>query len=146
LIVHATMVALYAGGAWRGVLLTGGSGAGKSDLALRLLAEGWRLVADDRTLVWPSGGALWGRSPESISGLIEARGLGIMAAPALRFARVETLAQLDSDPAERLPETETETLQGIVIRRLRLRPFEASAPAKLGLAARGLFAGLGDEA
>ena len=42
--IHASCVAI--GG--KGVLLLGDSGAGKSDLALRLIDEGARLVADDR--------------------------------------------------------------------------------------------------
>ena len=46
--VHATCVALVGAGTVRGVLLRGPSGAGKSDLALRLVEQGWRLVADDQ--------------------------------------------------------------------------------------------------
>ncbi|MDX5349528.1 MAG: serine kinase, partial [Paracoccaceae bacterium] len=43
-IVHATSVAVDG----RGLLILGPSGAGKSSLALRLIALGARLVADDR--------------------------------------------------------------------------------------------------
>src|SRR3546814_10156556 len=43
--VHATTVALDG----TGVLLRGPAGSGKSDLALRLIDQGARLVADDRT-------------------------------------------------------------------------------------------------
>ena len=46
--IHASCVAM--GG--HGVLLLGASGAGKSDLALRLIDEGAQLVADDRTLLF----------------------------------------------------------------------------------------------
>ena len=59
------------------------SGAGKSDLALRALQAGWRLVADDYALVWRSGEGLWARAPETIVGRIEARGLGVVPEPAL---------------------------------------------------------------
>ena len=143
--VHATTVALYLRGGWRAALITGASGAGKSDLALRLLAAGGRLVADDRTLVWASGGALWGRAPETLAGMIEARGVGLMSAPALGFARIGLVVALDGPPAERLPEPRFETLQGIATPRLRLEPFEASAPVKLALALAGEFAALGDK-
>lgn len=143
--LHASCVALWRPEGWRAALLTGASGAGKSDLLLRLLAAGGRLVADDRTLVWASGGALWGRAPETLSGMIEARGVGLMSAPPLAFARIGLLAALDGPAAERLPQPVSESLQGIAIPRLRLDGFQASAPAKLALALAGDFAALGDE-
>lgn len=145
-VLHATTVGLFERGAWRGVLLTGASGAGKSDLALRLLAAGARLVADDRTLVWASGGALYGQAPETLSGLIEARGLGLAYQPPLPFVRIALVVALDGEAAERLPEPRSETLAGVAIQRLRLEAREASAPAKLHLALRGCVRTLGGEA
>ena len=76
--IHASCVAI--GG--RGVLLLGKSGVGKSDLALRLIAEGARLVADDRTILFAIRGALHAKAPETIKGLLEIRGVGIVAFPA----------------------------------------------------------------
>ena len=72
--IHASCVALGA----QGVLLLGKPGAGKSDLALRLIDEGGRLVADDRTILFTRRGGLYGKSPASIRGLMEIRGLGIV--------------------------------------------------------------------
>ena len=60
------------------MLIEGASGSGKSDLALRCLPLGFRLVSDDRTRLWVSEGRLFGAAPEPIAGLIEARGLGVM--------------------------------------------------------------------
>ena len=57
--LHGTAVACRLNGVWRGVWITGPSGAGKSDVALRLMARGWRLVADDYAHVFASGGAVW---------------------------------------------------------------------------------------
>src|SRR5581483_2217647 len=74
---HAGLLAKWAEGHWNGVLIEGDSGSGKSDLALRALDEGWALVADDRTLLWACEGRLYGRAPDPIAGLIEARGLGV---------------------------------------------------------------------
>ena len=51
MIHHAGLLARWTGGHWRGVLIEGESGSGKSDLALRALDDGWSLVADDRTLL-----------------------------------------------------------------------------------------------
>lgn len=77
--LHATTVAF--GG--RGLLILGPSGSGKSGLALQLMAMGAALVADDRTLVSRDGPQLVAACPPALSGLIEARGLGILrAAPA----------------------------------------------------------------
>lgn len=62
-----------------GVLITGESSVGKSELALELISRGHRLVADDApefTQVGPD--ILDGRSPSVIQGFMEVRGLGII--------------------------------------------------------------------
>ena len=131
--LHAGLVALRAGGRWRGALILGPSGAGKSDLALRTLETGFRLVADDRVIVWTSGGALYGRAPDPLRGLIEARGHGIAPEPSLALAEI-VLAVACVDPGEaieRMPEPEVETISGATLPLVRLDPREASAPAKL---------------
>jgi len=132
-ILHGGLVALRRQGFWRGALITGPSGAGKSDLALRALAAGFRLAADDRTLVWMSGGALYGRAPEPLADLIEVRGLGILRETALPFAEIALLAECVSGAAaiERMPEPEQIVIAEAPIPKLRIDPFEASAPAKL---------------
>jgi serine kinase of HPr protein (carbohydrate metabolism regulator) len=131
LILHAGLVALRLGGRWRGALILGPSGAGKSDLALRAIDAGFRLVADDRVTVWTSGGALWGRAPDPLGGLIEARGHGVLAEPSLAFAEVVLAVRCAGGDIERMPEPEIETIAGTAIPLTRLDPREASAPAKL---------------
>ncbi len=64
----------------RGILLVGESGSGKSRLALSLLYEGARLVADDVVELTSSSRWTMGRAPEKIRGLIEVRGVGIIDA------------------------------------------------------------------
>lgn len=62
-----------------GVLITGESGSGKSELALELITRGHRLVADDMpefTQIAPD--VLDGTCPEMLQDLIEVRGLGIL--------------------------------------------------------------------
>ncbi len=62
-----------------GVLLTGSSGVGKSELALDLIARGHRLVADDTpefTRVAPD--LVMGACPEPLGDFLEVRGLGIL--------------------------------------------------------------------
>ena len=67
MILHAGLIALRLDGLWRGILVLGEAGAGKSDLMLRTLGLGFRLVADDRVVVWRSGEALYGRAPERLA-------------------------------------------------------------------------------
>ena len=132
MIRHAGLIAARREGAWRGVLIEGPSGAGKSDLALRALDHGFRLVADDRVLLWTSGGRLFGRAPDALSGLLEARSLGVGPIAALPFAEV-ALAVRCGTP-ERLPEPQEVEFLGISLPAVTLPPLEASAPAKLSRA------------
>jgi len=135
MILHAGLVTLYDRTGWRGVLIEGPSGAGKSDLALRCLALGFRLVSDDRTLVFTSGGKLFGACPEPLRGLLEARGLGLIAPPALRRVSEVSLivsAQPEGGAIERMPDPpERRALLGVWLPVMRLQPLEASAPLKL---------------
>ena len=62
-----------------GVLLTGESGLGKSELGLELISRGHGLVADDAVdLYRVSQTALEGRCPELLQNLLEVRGIGLL--------------------------------------------------------------------
>jgi serine kinase of HPr protein (carbohydrate metabolism regulator) len=141
--IHAGCVLLARAGAAfgaprdAGILLLGKSGAGKSDLALRLVARGAVLVSDDRTDLFAERGILFARAPESLRGLIEVRGLGIVALPSAAKARVALAVSLDGAGA-RLPEAEFHESRFRLSRAvplIRLAPFEAAAPEKVALAA-----------
>jgi hypothetical protein len=140
-IVHATCVARRG----QGVLLMGDSGIGKSDLALRLIHDGWSLVADDRTVLALKRGLLTAAAPSSIAGLLEVRGLGIVALPA-RPARLKLVVALGRE-GPRLPQPETWAPHGLkgapALPLVRLDGRHASDPAKVALAltafSRGLF-------
>lgn len=140
MLVHGTTVALRKGRAWRAVLLRGASGSGKSDLALRLIEGGARLIADDQTLLTRRGRAVVASAPEALKSMIEVRGVGIVRLPAAQTLARAPLALLVDlvSPAkvERLPEPASETLLELRIPTLSLAPFEASAAAKLRLAVR----------
>src|SRR5512146_1790449 len=98
--IHASCVLLdgaaEAFGAPRdaGVLLLGESGRGKSDLALRLIERGAKLVADDRTELFVKDNALFARAPQSLAGLIEVRGAGIVALPFAAEARIALAVEM----------------------------------------------------
>jgi serine kinase of HPr protein (carbohydrate metabolism regulator) len=125
-IVHASCVAI--GG--RAVLLAGRSGAGKSDLALRLIDRGAALVSDDYTELRRSGGRLLARAPATIAGKIELRGVGLVELATAADVPVCLHADLDRAP-ERLPEAETIALAGVPIPTVALAALEPSAPLKL---------------
>ena len=130
--VHATCIAL----ASDGVIVRGPPGSGKSDLALRLIDGGARLVADDYVELDVDGGDLIASAPEAIAGLLEVRGLGVAKVPSIERARVAMVVDLvAADAIERLPEPATCELLGIQLPHLRLDPFTASACAKVRLAA-----------
>ena len=128
--IHASSVAI--GG--RAVLLAGRSGAGKSDLALRLIDRGARLVSDDYTLVRRTAGRLTATAPSNISGRIEVRGIGLVDSPPETNAPVCLIVDLDA-AVERLPEGgETRTLAGVTVPVVALAGLEPSAPIKVELA------------
>jgi HPr kinase/phosphorylase len=138
--VHATAVALRHGKGWRAALLRGPSGSGKSDLALRLIETGARLVADDRTELVRQGRKVMASAPARIAGLIEARGIGIVKLGRDQLVkRAELILLVDlahPERIERLPEPASESVLGVELPVVALAPFEASAAAKLRLALR----------
>ena len=111
LVRHGTTVA------WdgRGLLIIGASGAGKSALALDLMALGCVLVADDRTALSAEDGAVIARCPPAISGLIEARGVGLLRAETAAQARLVAVLDLDHCETDRLPGPRDITLLGIPV-------------------------------
>ncbi len=131
--LHATLAARYSAGCWRGVLLRGPSGAGKSGLALSLIGRGWRLVADDRVRVWPSGGRVWGRSPEVLRGLLEVRGLGVLPFSPLDFSSVDAVVDgLNAGEApERAPLAAVTRLCGVDLPVCRFDLLDGSSADKV---------------
>lgn len=142
-LVHGTAIALQGHAA----LIRGPAGAGKSDLALRCLMQPATplvpqtavLIADDQVLVTPEGDRLTLTCPPTIRGLMEVRGIGLMPVPLRDSAELALIVDLvSSGEIERLPEPDEQTdLFGIAVRRIKLTPFEASAPLKLLLALQG---------
>jgi hypothetical protein len=139
----AAAMLLHASAAARGadaVLFLGPPGAGKSDLVLRLIGQGWHLVADDQTRLLPAGdGTLRAEAPEALRGMLEVRGLGIftglpVAEPPPRLRLAVHLAA-DRAAIPRLPAPATwDAGAGLALPAVTLHAFDASAPAKVGLA------------
>lgn len=123
LILHASAVAIDG----RGLLIAGRAGSGKSSLALQLMALGADLVSDDRVEVTPRENALILSAPESIAGLVEARGLGILATKA-HVAHAVAMVDMDQIETKRLPESRETTVAGIALPLLRRVEGPAFAP------------------
>jgi HPr kinase/phosphorylase len=98
-VLHASFVDVYG----VGVLLTGRSGIGKSEIALDLIERGQRLVADDVVMVTRKGeGILMGAGTDLVKHFMEIRGLGLLdvrsmfGIRAIRFQkRVEIVVELE---------------------------------------------------
>ena len=131
--IHATAVVIEK----KAVLILGKSGAGKSDLAFRLIMDkNAELIADDRVDIENVNGVLKAACPKNIQGLLEVRGIGICKFPVIESAEVLIAVQLVENPdkIERLPEKETIEFLNVKIPLLKLYPFEASASDKIILA------------
>ena len=113
-------------------MLSGPSGSGKSDLALRLIDGGARLVAEDRTDLALADGRVVASAPREIAGRMEVRGLGVLEKDALPQTVLALVVELvDPENVERVPEAATTILLGVDVSVVRLHAFEASAAAKV---------------
>ena len=124
-VVHATSVAFRD----RGALIRGASGSGKSSLALQLIALGASLIADDRTIVHGAFDGVSLLAPDALKGKIEARGVGILAAPTTSCAKLTLIVEMDQIEEYRLPEWRTASFLGHsvpVLRKLDAAHFPAA--------------------
>ena len=86
---HGVMLEIYG----EGVMITGDSGIGKSEVAMELIMRGHRLVADDAVELRHISNQLIGTAPEVIRHYLELRGVGVIDVRQLfgmRAIKVET--------------------------------------------------------
>ena len=116
-----------------GVLLTGESGVGKSELGLELISRGHGLVADDVVEISRiAGTTLEGRCPPMLRDFLEVRGLGLLnirtifgetaVRPRMRLKLITHLERPQpggKDPGERLPLADmAEDILGVTVRKV----------------------------
>ncbi len=101
--IHASCVAVNG----QGALIVGASGTGKSGLALQMMALGAGLVADDRVDLRMENDQVMAEAVSPISGLIEARGIGLLRATPSGPVRVSYVVDLDHSALARLPDPVT---------------------------------------
>ncbi|WP_299551962.1 serine kinase [uncultured Tateyamaria sp.] len=93
------------------MLIIGASGSGKSGLALQLMGLGAMLVSDDQTNLTLVNDAIQMTAPDSIAGLVEARGIGILRAD-VTVASLHLVIDMDQVETNRLPDLHTKTVMG----------------------------------
>jgi len=118
-----------------GVLLTGDSAIGKSELALELVTRGHRLVADDIVELYQiTPDTLEGRCPQLLQDFLEVRGLGVLnirelfgetAVKSQKYLRLivqlEKMSRLDAGEIDRLAMSATaQDVLGVSIPTVRI--------------------------
>jgi len=147
-LIHATAVALldatkpFGGPIEGAVLLLGESGAGKSDVALRLIAAGAKLISDDQTMLFVENGRVLADAPSTLAGGMEIRGVGVIRVEKAPAAPVILAVRLVEGAVPRMPEPEVYALPGslqadVKVPLVMLNAHDASTPAKIAAAAAG---------
>ena len=136
--LHGTCVSV--GG--DGVLILGEPGAGKSDLALRLIdGPGYgisgvlltgQLVSDDQVVITRDKDRLIAAAPAALHGKLEIRGLDIVILAPQPSVALALIVKLEAYSAiERLPAPDTFEILGLALPMVKIDGKAASAPARL---------------
>jgi serine kinase of HPr protein (carbohydrate metabolism regulator) len=133
--VHGSAVVI--GG--NGVLLLGPSGSGKSDLALRLIDRGAKLICDDIVHIENSNALPILACAPNIAGKIEVRGIGICPMDFVHSAPLRLIVQLAQDFDRMPPEHQSITITGFSVPMFKLAPFQASSALKVEWALRSVI-------
>jgi len=135
--VHGSAVSIHG----NGVLLLGPSGSGKSDLALRLIDRGAKLICDDVVHIENNNSLPQLACAPNIAGKIEVRGIGICPIDFVDSAPLRLVVQLAQDVDRMPPEHQRIILAGYSVPMFRLPPFQPSSAIKVEWALRSVIDG-----
>lgn len=129
--IHATLIEFEG----KGVLLTGKSGSGKSDVALRMIMDkGAKLVSDDRVVLHREGNKIFGKAPDILAKKLEIRNIGIVEIENFTETTCVCLCVelcKDKNALDRLPANKYIDILGVDIPQIYLYPFECSTIHKI---------------
>jgi len=131
--IHATCVARHTPHGLSAVLLRGAPGAGKSDMALRMIhEEGATLVADDWVELSQTATGLLASPPTILEGLLEVRGLGLLKQPFVSGIPVKLIVDLvERADMPRLPEPDFEVIMESKLPKMKISSFDSTSPLKI---------------
>lgn len=132
--IHATAIAIDNAG----IIITGSSGSGKSDLALRLMDRGARLIADDKVNI--SGlvdNPILSQCDHHIDA-IEVSGIAVIKTRTFNNIPLKLHIALSSEYERNPSPLPIVTFGHYTVPSLKINPKELSAPIKIELAIHNL--------
>ena len=117
-IIHASSVDING----KGIVILGKSGAGKSNLAIKLISMGAKLISDDQTHFKLIENKIIISKPETTPNFIEARGIGLIEAPFVVSAKLFCFVKITNLELKRLPNAKKKYCFGKKIKMIEFNP------------------------
>ena len=118
-IIHASSVDING----KGVVILGKSGAGKSNLAIKLISMGAKLISDDQTHFKCKENKIIISKPETTPNFIEARGIGLIKVPFVVSSKLFCFVKITNLELNRLPNAKNKYCFGKKIKLMEFNPF-----------------------
>ena len=118
-IIHASSIDING----KGVVILGKSGTGKSNLAIKLISMGAKLISDDQSLLKLTENKIIISKPETTPNFIEARGIGLIEVPFVVSAKLFCFVKITNLELNRLPNAKNKYCFGKKIKMIEFNPF-----------------------
>ena len=118
-IIHASSIDING----KGVVILGKSGAGKSNLAIKLISMGAKLISDDQTHFKFKENKIIISKPKTTPNFIEARGIGLIKVPFVVSAKLFCFVKITNLELNRLPNAKNKYCFGKKIKMMEFNPF-----------------------